>query len=80
MEDNNIPLIDLVKKCEPIYRKLHSSFSKSYLSGSDWYVGDSLSLWWSQRQLEPLKFKENKNKLEYICEIVLNYENDTLTK
>lgn len=66
---------DIVKKAEPRYKALISRFSPSYLSGSDWYVGESLVDWWFQRNLEVLNIKENYKKVYYILETILRDEN-----
>ena len=37
---------DMIVNIQPLYNRLNSLFSKSYLSGSVWYVGDDLMKWW----------------------------------
>lgn len=33
---------DNIRFLDSVYKKLTDGFSKAYLSGSDWYIGDSL--------------------------------------
>lgn len=54
---------------QPYYDRLISRFSISYLSGSDYYVGDNLLNWWNNYNVK--KYIEKKKKLEYIIEIIL---------
>ena len=54
---------------QPSYNKLISHFSKSYLCGSDYYVGDNLLEWWNNYNIR--YYKQKKKKLEYIIKIIL---------
>jgi hypothetical protein len=54
---------------QPYYNNLISRFSKSYLSGSDYYIGDNLLEWWNNYNIR--YYKEKKKKLEYVIEIIL---------
>ena len=45
-KDDNI--ITILKNIQPEYDKLNSKYSKSYLQGSIWYVGDDLLYWWER--------------------------------
>jgi len=54
---------------QPSYDSLISRFSKSYLSGSDYYIGDNLLNWWNNYNVK--LYNEKKKKLEYIIEIIL---------
>lgn len=57
---------------QPYYEKLISRFSKSYLSGSDYYIGDNLLNWWNNYNIR--YYTEKKKKLEYILQIILSYK------
>ena len=37
---------DMINIVQPLYSEMNSKFSKSYLMGSMWYVGDDLLTWW----------------------------------
>ena len=54
---------------QPHYDALISRFSKSYLSGSDYYIGDNLLNWWNNYSVK--RYNDKKKKLEYIIEIIL---------
>jgi len=54
---------------QPHYDKLISRFSKSYLSGSDYYIGDNLLTWWNNYNVK--RYNDKKKKLERIIEIIL---------
>lgn len=54
---------------QPYYNNLISRFSKSYLSGSDYYIGDNLLEWWNNYNIR--YYKEKKQKLEYVIEMIL---------
>jgi len=61
---------------QPSYDRLISRFSKSYLSGSDYYIGDNLLNWWNNYNVK--LYNEKKKKLEYVIEIILlDKENNT---
>ena len=54
---------------QPYYDNLISRFSTSYLSGSDYYIGDNLLNWWNNYNVK--QYTEKKNKLKYVIEIIL---------
>jgi hypothetical protein len=56
-------------KLQPYYDKLVNKFSKSYLSGSDWYVGDNLLLWW--RNYNVRYFQKKLQKLKDIVNVLI---------
>jgi hypothetical protein len=56
-------------KIQPYYYKLVNKFSKSYLSGSEWYVGDDLLLWW--RNYNVRYFQKKLQKLKDIISILI---------
>jgi len=61
---------------QPSYDRLISRFSKSYLSGTDYYIGDNLLNWWNNYNVK--LYNEKKKKLEYVIEIILlDKENNT---
>ena len=60
---------------QPYYNNLISRFSKSYLSGSEYYVGDNLLEWWNNYNIR--YYKEKKKKLEYVIEMILLDNNST---
>jgi len=61
---------ELIKKIQPKYTLYISKFSKSYLKGSLWYLGDDLMEWW--RKSNTVRYYEQcKNQLECI-EIIVN--------
>jgi hypothetical protein len=68
MSNNDIEKI--IIKLQPYYDKLNSRYSKSYLSGSIWYVGDDLLKWWSECNTVRY-YNENLRILKNICEILL---------
>ena len=52
------------------YNNLNKKYSKSYLSGSPWYVGDDLHEWWFKKCNHIRYYYENKKKLMFIVEIL----------
>ena len=71
----NIEIDNIISKIQPHYDKLNSRFSKSYLSGSCWYVGDSIKYWWDRCD-KIYNFTKNINKLRGIVYFIkLDYEN-----
>jgi len=60
---------NIIIEIQPHYSRLNSKYSKSYLQGSNWYVGDDLLYWWD-RCNNIRYFAENKNKLLYILCII----------
>ena len=68
MSNNDIEKI--IIKLQPYYDKINSRYSKSYLSGSIWYVGDDLLKWW--RHCNTVRYyNENLIILKNICEILI---------
>jgi hypothetical protein len=65
----NSQIEELCIKLQPYYDDLISKYSKSYLSGSIYYVGDNLLEWW-QKANNIRYYEENKKKLETIIEII----------
>jgi hypothetical protein len=39
---------NIIVEIQPHYERLNSRYSKAYLQGSDWYVGDDLVYWWDR--------------------------------
>jgi|LakMenEpi03Aug12_release.lakeMendotaPanAssembly.Ray.scaffolds.fasta_scaffold2162537_2 hypothetical protein len=62
--------LELVSILNPYYKKLNSKYSKSYVSGSIWYVGDDLVEWWTKICIFSLYLKK-KQKLFEIIDILL---------
>ncbi len=62
---------DLIKRIQPDYSLYISKFSKSYLKGSVWYVGDDLMEWW--RKCNTVRYYDKfRMQLECIDEILKN--------
>lgn len=66
---NNNEIIETLIKLQPFYDKLNSRFSKSYLKGSLWYVGDDLVYWWKNCNTVRY-FEHNIKKIMFITEIL----------
>ena len=62
--------LELVSILNPYYKKLNSKYSKSYVSGSIWYVGDDLVEWGTKICIFSLYLKK-KQKLFEIIDILL---------
>ena len=60
---NILPLI------QPHYNNLVSRFSKSYLLGTSYYIGNNLLEWWNNYNIK--FYMEKKKKLEHIIEMIL---------
>ena len=61
----------ILTEIQPLYDKLNSKYSKSYLQGSLWCVGDDLLEWW--RKCNNIRYyEENVNKIMIIIEILTN--------
>ena len=67
MEDYIKPILE---KIQPQYDELNSRYSKSYLSGSIWYVGDDLLHWWTKECNNIRYFEKNKEKVLVILNIL----------
>jgi hypothetical protein len=69
---NSIEKIKIIlTEIQPLYDKLNSKYSKSYLQGSLWYVGDDLLEWW--RKCNNVRYyEENINKIMIILKIIYN--------
>jgi hypothetical protein len=65
-EENRNMLINI----QPRYTELISRYSKSYLSGSLWYVGDDLLKWWDTESIR--KFDKKMLIIKVLLEILLN--------
>ena len=66
-----VEIENIIKDIQPHYTKLNSRYSKSYLSGSIWYVGDDLTIWW--KRCNTIRyFRYHLNKLLVILEIIIN--------
>ena len=66
--------IEGITNLTPSYNKLISSFSKAYLSGSSFYVGDNLLDWWNNYSVR--HYEQKKKKLEHIIEIIDLHKNN----
>ena len=66
----------IITDIQPFYDELNSRYSKSYLKGSSWYVGDDLKKWWENCNVR--YFQQNRQKLVDIIEILLLYKNNRL--
>ena len=67
----------ILNDIQPLYNELNSNYSKSYLQGSKWYVGDDLNEWW--KKCNNIRyFTKNKQKLMDIIEIILAYKKNKL--
>lgn len=72
----------LIKKIildiEPLYNELNKKYSKAYLSGSSWYVGDDLIYWWDNYNIR--YYSKKKEKLKQIIEILIIYQKNKKMK
>ena len=59
-----------IKKMQPYYDELNSKYSKSYLQGSIWYIGDDLLEWWEKCN-NIYYYKYNITKIRAISELLL---------
>lgn len=64
-------------KMQPYYDELISNYSKSYLSGSLFYIGDNLLEWWDKSN-NIRYFTENRNKFIYILYILKIYNQNKI--
>ena len=68
LTDNEIRLI--LNKIQPHYDELCSKYSKSYLQGSIFYLGDNLIEWWDK--CDRLRYyRKNINKIMYVIHIIM---------
>lgn len=67
--------IKILNDIQPLYTELNSGYSKSYLKGSSWYVGDDLQHWWKHCN-NVRYFLKNREKLIEIIEILMVYKNN----
>ncbi len=59
-----------ITKIQPFYTDLNHKYSRSYLNGSLWYVGDDLRVWWLG--LNNIRyFDVNIRKLRFIVYIIM---------
>ena len=60
---------DMLIIIQPLYSEMNSKFSKSYLMGSMWYVGDDLINWW--RNCNNIRYYSNNiRKLMFITGVI----------
>lgn len=65
---------NVLEKIQPMYNELNSKYSKSYLSGSIWYVGEDLLKWWEQ--CNNIRYcRKNIEKIKVIMQILILYKN-----
>lgn len=62
---------EILSDIQPFYDEITSKYSKSYLKGTYWYVGDSLNVWWDKCN-NIRYFEQNKKKIIDILEVILN--------
>jgi len=70
-----------ISKCiecyyESIYYCLCANFSLAYLSGSEYYVGESLYDWWIKVEANSKDYSIKYKKLEYIISILDDFVNN----
>ena len=66
---------EMINTIQPLYTNMNLQFSKSYLSGSIWYVGDDLMDWWKKCN-NVRYYSHNARKLMLIVGFVkIHYEN-----
>lgn len=68
-------IIETINTIQPFYEKLNSKYSKSYLSGSYWYVGDDLLNWWKKESIKNYQ-KNMKILLDILNILILNKKNE----
>jgi hypothetical protein len=61
---------NIILQLQPYYSELNSSYSKSYLKGSCWYVGENLLEWWKKSNTIRY-YSESILKLKNICEMII---------
>ena len=70
-------IIETINIIQPFYEKLNSKYSKSYLSGSYWYVGDNLLEWWNKASIR--NYEQNiKTLLGILNILILNKKNELI--
>ena len=67
--DEMKPVEKIIERIQPLYDNLNSRYSKSYLSGSCWYLGDDLYEWWV-KSCDNVSYKENAKKLMGVIYII----------
>ena len=75
---NTLNVSELIIKLQPHYDELNKRFSKSYLSGSCWYVGNDLMKWWEINCLR--RYDESILKLKFITSIIIEDYKNKVTK
>jgi hypothetical protein len=60
---------DIILNIQPLYDELNSKYSKSYLKGSIWYVGDDLTEWWNKQSIR--YYDKNIKTLMVIIDILI---------
>lgn len=68
---------NIINYIQPFYDELNSKYSKSYLSGSEWYVGDSLMNWWEKCNTIRY-FDVHLRKLRLIVGLIIMYNENKL--
>jgi len=70
---------DIIKDIQPHYTRLNSRYSKAYLKGSFWYVGDDLTKWW-ERSNTLRYYRYYVKKLLVIVELIMSDLNTQIKK
>jgi hypothetical protein len=71
----NYDIKNIIETIQPFYEQLNVKYSKSYLKGSCWYVGDSLMEWWNKASIR--NYQQNIRTLIGILDIlILNKKNE----
>ena len=69
-ENENIKIQKYLLLVQPEYQNLISRFSKAYLLGSEYYVGDNILNWWNNYNVR--YYTQKKNKLKHILQMILS--------
>lgn len=73
----NYDIKNIIETIQPFYEELNSKYSKSYLKGSCWYVGDNLIEWWNKANIR--NYQQNIRTLIGILDIlILNKKNENI--
>ena len=66
---------NIIETIQPFYEELNLKYSKSYLRGSCWYVGDNLMDWWNKASIR--NYQQNIRTLISVLDIIiLNKKNE----
>lgn len=61
---------NILNKIQPYYSELCSQYSKSYLTGSLFYLGDDLIYWWDR--CDKIRYyRKNIKKIMYVIYIIM---------